>query len=175
MNRKFGKLVNGRLVCAPNMVAHDGRSYINPKESDYLKADDGPWYPIESLPPPSTPPAEGYHYSRNGWVFDEELKRIVPGYVQIENPPPLPPPPRVFSKMRVVAALMSAGIWPQVKQWIEASGYYDLYLAAQDFREDDPYFKEGLAALKAQLGISDSDVEHILHISDVDYVEEPSE
>ena len=168
MNRKFGKLVDGKLVYAPSMVAHDGRSYINPKGPDYLKADDGPWYPIEPLPPPVEPAPEGYHYINNAWVFNEELKQYESNYILVENPPP---EPRVFSKMRIVTALMNAGIWAQVKQWLEASGYYDLYLAAQDFREDDPYFKEGFAALKAQLGIRDSDAEYILHISDVNYVD----
>lgn len=171
MNRKFGKLVNGRLVYAPNIVAHDGRSYINPKASNYLKADDGPWYPIESLPPPSTPPAEGYHYARNGWVFDEELKRIVPGYVQIENPSA---PPRTFSKFKITAALMKIEKWLPVRDYLVQSGLYDLYLAAQDFKEDDEYFTKGLSELKAKLGMSDSDVEYILHISDVNYVEESS-
>lgn len=159
MNRKFGKLVNGRLVYAPNMVAHDGRSYINPKEPDYLKADDGPWYPVESLPPPSTPPAEGYHYTRNEWVFDEELKRIVPQYVQIENHPP---PPRTFSKLKITAALMKIEKWLPVRDYLVQSGMYDLYLAAQDFKEDDEFFVKGLTELKAKFGMSDEEVEAIL-------------
>lgn len=159
MNRKFGKLVNGRLVYAPNMVVHDGRSYINPKESDYLKADDGPWYLIESLPPPSTPPAEGYHYASNGWVFDEELKHIVPQYEQIENPPASP---RTFSKFKITAALMKIEKWLPVRDYLVQLGLYDLYLAAQDFKEDDEYFIKGLSELKAKLGMSDEEVESIL-------------
>lgn len=172
MNRKFGKLVNGRLVYAPSMVAHDGRSYINPKELDYFKADDGPWYPVKPLPPPSTPPAEGYHYVRNGEVFDEELKCIVPQYVQIENPPASP---RTFSKFKITTALMKIEKWLPVRDYLVQSGLYDLYLVAQDFKEDDKYFTKGLSELKAKLGMSDSDVEYILHVSDVNYVEESSE
>lgn len=159
MNRKFGKLVDGQLVYAPNMVSHDGRSYINPKEPDYFKADDGPWYPIEPLPPPSTPPAEGYHYVRNGEVFDEEHKCIVPQYAQVENPPASP---RTFSKFKVVRLLTERGIWVKVRDYIVTKGLYDLFLAAQDFKEDDKFFIEGLTSLKGELGLSDEQVEEIL-------------
>ena len=72
------------------------------------------------------------------------------------------PDPRIFSKMKVVAALTQAGVWPQVKAWIEERGLYDLYLAAQEFREDDPDFAAGKAALKAQLGWTDEKVAAIL-------------
>lgn len=159
MNRKFGKLVSGGLAYAPNMVAHGGRSYINPKESDYLEADDGPWYPVEFLPPPLTPPTEGYQYVRNGWVLDEELKRIVPQYEQAEIPPASP---RTFSKFKITAALMKVEKWLPVRDYLVQSGLYDLYLAAQDFKEDDEYFIKGLSELKAKLGMSDEEVEAIL-------------
>lgn len=75
---------------------------------------------------------------------------------------PPPPKPRVFSKMKVVAALMKAGLWPQVKAWIEQVGLYDLYLAAQNFGEDNEYFEQGLAQLKSQLSLTDGQVEGIL-------------
>ena len=70
--------------------------------------------------------------------------------------------PRRFSKLKVVAALMQAGVWPQVKQWIEANGLYDLYLAAQDFAEDNEYFTQGKAQLQAALGWTDAQVETLL-------------
>ena len=75
------------------------------------------------------------------------------------------PPVPVYSKMKCVAALTAAGVWTQVKAWIEEAGLYDLYLAAQDFRDDNEYFRQGLAALKAQLGWSDDQVEAILAAS----------
>lgn len=69
---------------------------------------------------------------------------------------------RTFSKRKCVAALKREGVWDQVKAWIVAADLYDEYLAAQDFREDDPDFAAGKAALKAQLGWPDEKVEAIL-------------
>lgn len=77
----------------------------------------------------------------------------------------LPPAPRTFSKLKCVAALIEAGLWPQVKAWIESAGLYDLYLAAQDFREDNEYFTAGKSRLQADLGLADEKVEEILSAS----------
>ena len=70
--------------------------------------------------------------------------------------------PRTFSKLKVVVALRAYGVWPRVKEWIIANDLYDLYLAAQDFSEADPYFTQGKAALQALLGLTDEQVEAIL-------------
>ena len=69
---------------------------------------------------------------------------------------------RRFSKLKVVAALMKAGVWLQVKAWIEEKGLYDLYLVAQEFAEDNEYFAQGLVALKPVVGWTDEQVEALL-------------
>lgn len=69
---------------------------------------------------------------------------------------------RTFSKRKCVVALKSIGVWSQVKEWIIAQDLYDEYLAAQDFREDNPHFVQGRAALQAALGWSDEQVEAVL-------------
>lgn len=76
-------------------------------------------------------------------------------------------PPRTFSKLKVVTALTQAGVWPQVKAWIEQAGLYDLYLAAQDFAEDNEYFTQGRAALQTALGWTDEQVEAVLAAAEV--------
>lgn len=70
--------------------------------------------------------------------------------------------PRVFSKLKLVAALTKLGYWPQVKSYIEAQGLTDLYLAAQVVAEDNDYFVSGLAAVKQTLGLTDAQVENVL-------------
>ena len=70
--------------------------------------------------------------------------------------------PRTFSKMKVVAALTEEGVWEDVKAWIEGAGLYDIYLAAQDFAEDNEHFAQGKAQLQAALGWSDERVEALL-------------
>ena len=44
-------------------------------------------------------------------------------FIPIENPP------RIFSKLRLVTALTERDLWPAVKDWLEESGYYDLFVA----------------------------------------------
>ena len=84
---------------------------------------------------------------------------IKPVYEVIEPPPP---PPRTFSKFKVVRALIEMDIWLKVRDYIVARGLYDLFLAAQDFKEDDEFFIEGLTSLKGELGLADEEIEKIL-------------
>lgn len=91
-----------------------------------------------------------------------KAKEIYPVYEVIPPPPPPPPPPRIFSKLRITAALMKLEKWIPVRDFLVQTGMYDLYLAAQDFKEDDEFFVKGLTELKAQFGMSDEEVEAIL-------------
>lgn len=75
------------------------------------------------------------------------------------------PASRTFSKLRIVAALTTAGVWDSVKQLLIERGFYDLFLAAQDFREDNEYFANGKAALQSALGWTDEQVEAVLAAS----------
>lgn len=108
--------------------------------------------------PDAPPPAEEGRYVRPTG-YDEDATKIWRVYEQVPLPPP---PPRVFSKLKVVAALTEAGVWAQVKAWIESKGLYDLYLAAQEFAEGNEYFAQGLAALKPVVGWTDERVEALL-------------
>lgn len=69
---------------------------------------------------------------------------------------------RTFSKLKVAIALRAVGVWPQVKAWLEANDLWDLFVLAQDFKEDDVYFTQGKAELQKQLGWTDAQVENLL-------------
>ena len=58
--------------------------------------------------------------------------------------------------------MKEADKWVLVKTWIEERGYWDYYLAAHNFREDNPLFAEALAAIKNYARMSDADAEAIL-------------
>lgn len=113
------------------------------------------WWRIVETPPPGIVVsnefwvASGYTFTNSvayqGWA--KRWRKVVP---------------RRFSKLKVVAALTQAGVWPQVKAWIEQNGLYDLYLAAQDFAEDNAYFKTGKAQLQSVLGWTDAQIEALL-------------
>ena len=61
-----------------------------------------------------------------------------------------------------MAALKAADKWVLVKTWLEEKAYYDYYLAAQIFAEDNALFLEGKAAIQRYLNMSDEDIEAIL-------------
>ena len=57
---------------------------------------------------------------------------------------------------------MSRNLWPAVRDWLDASGYYDLFVAAQDFREGHPQFAAALAAARTRFSLSESELAAIL-------------
>lgn len=156
---RYGTLdSSGRPVYAGTTLVVDGVPYANAPREMWLKAGKKPFLGSGANPPKSK--REGWHYERDGW--QEQAAAFVPKWKLVED---APPPPRVFSKLKCVAALMRSGVWAQVKQYIEQAGLYDLYLAAQEFSEDNDYFRQGRDALQQQLGWTDAQVEEVLAAS----------
>ena len=157
----YGALENGIMKPAPRAFMLNGAMVTNPKAEHFAalnaeRAKQGlpPYLPVVD----ERPATDASHYAvATGWTRDGETWRRV--YEVREVPPP---PPRTFSKLRIVAALTQAGIWDSVKQLLIERGLYDLFLAAQDFREDNEYFENGKAALQTALGWTDAQVEQVL-------------
>ena len=149
-----------RLIPAPKYATIDGAAVINPTREQYARMTP-PAYPLADPMPPAPTPPEGKIAVPDGYEpFPSPDGKEWRQKWRYEDAPP--PPPRQFSKLKIVAALMGAGVWEQVKAYIEQAGLYDLYLAAQDFAEDNEYFTQGKTALQAQLGWTDEQVEAIL-------------
>jgi hypothetical protein len=70
--------------------------------------------------------------------------------------------PTIYSKYKAYLVLRGAGVWPQVKAWLEANDLWDAFMIANDFRDDDPYFKQGVAELKTVVGWTDEQVAALL-------------
>lgn len=155
MNRNYAKpKADMTPEFASDMLVINGRKVYGPRPVHCRIAGYLPLSPDWPVDPP-----EGKHYERTDKIEPNGDGGYRWVYALVDNPPPAP---RTFSKLKVVAALTSAGVWPQVKAWIEANGLYDLYLAAQDFAEDNEYFVSGRAALAASLGWTDEQVEALL-------------
>jgi hypothetical protein len=161
----YGTLIDNRLHLAPCAFMLRGAMVTNPKAEHFAalneeRAKQGlpPYLPVRD----ERPSADAEHYAvATGWTRDGETWRRV--YEVREVPPP---PPRTFSKYKLVGALMQAQVWPQVKEWIESvPGAYDLYLAAEDISEDEPLLAQGIAAVKQLLGWTDEQVEEVLAAS----------
>ena len=153
MNTKYGRLANGRIEYAPNALETDDGVKINPSRASYLAAG---WKEVVDVKPTAEP---GCRVEVSGWREDAETLTCVYKVVPGETPPA---GPRVFSKLKLVAALKAADKWVLVKTWIEERGLWDYYLAAQNFREDNEMFAEALSAVKRYAGMSDDEAEAIL-------------
>ena len=154
MNRNYGKLVGCEVEYAPAKITlDDGTVVSNPSAETYLAAG---WKRIVDEPPKAE---DGCTVEVSGW--DETADSIVRVYKQVPDEPQ-PTKARVFSKLKLVAALKAADKWVLVKTWIEERGWWDYYLAAQNFREDNEMFGEAIAAVKRYAGMSDEDAEAIL-------------
>lgn len=153
MNKEFGKIVDGKIVYAPDSLDAEGGVKMNPSESSYLAAG---WKKIIDEKPAAK---DGFHPEIAGWK--EEDAGIVAVYKMVADSVEKAPA-RVFSKYKLVIALKEVGQWVLVKTWLEEKAYWDLYLAANNFAEDDPYFREALEAIKGYTGYTDKEVEAVL-------------
>lgn len=148
---RYGTLIDNQLHPAPRAIRIGGAVVCNPTDAQYEQAG----YKRVVDTPPQTDAA---HYAVPvGWL---ELYDHIEREYEVRAYPP--PPPRTFSKLRIVAALTSAGVWDAVKQLLIERSLYDLFLAAQDFREDNEYFSQGKTALQTALGWTDEQVEAVL-------------
>ena len=78
------------------------------------------------------------------------------------------PPPRTFSKYKLVRALQAENIWDEVKTWIQSQeGAWDLYLAAEDISEDEQLLKDGIAEAKKLLGWTDEQIAAVLDAAEI--------
>ena len=176
METKYGKLVEGEIVYAPASLDTENGKLMNPSAASYLAAG---WKKVVEEPPE---PEEGMTVDVSGWTETETT--LVRTYKQVPRPAapeaeggqgvagggsdgdmpsaPAPVGKRIFSKLKLVAALKAADKWVLVKTWLEEKAYYDYYLAAQNFAEDNALFLEGKAAIQRYLNMSDEDIEAIL-------------
>ena len=154
MNRKFGRLVDGQIEYAPKTLDEaDGVKKMNPSDESYLALG---WKHVVDVKPPT----EANRYPAfSSWNEDGETITAV--YKMIEGRDPALGV-RVFSKLKMVMALKKADLWIFTRTWIEENGLYDLYLAAQDFREDNEFFIQGKSELQRLTGKSAEEIEAIL-------------
>jgi len=77
---------------------------------------------------------------------------IVKTIVEIEEPEPVTTIKR-YSKLAIMRALETAGLWATVKNAITEAGRWDAFILAQDLAGDDPDFQAMKAVLDAMLPV----------------------
>lgn len=157
----FARLISETRIDtnAPRSAVIDGSTVCGQLPEDYLNSIG--WYRLEETPAPE--PREGYHFeARYAYDSAEAPTRVVRSWAEVADPPP---PPRSLSKRRLYRALSAAGIWEPVKAYMESVGAWTDFDLATTLDEDDPLIVAAVAALKAQLGLTDEQVEAILTAS----------
>ena len=152
MNKNYAKLSDGKLHYAPSSLTTPQGIIMNPKRLSYLQAG---WKFLD-LQPPADPPPEGKEYAISGYTETATDIRPVYKLVAIEMPP------RTYSKLRLVTALASRGLWSAFRDWLIETDLYDLFLAAQDFRSDHPQFAAALAAAQSNFSLTAEETAAIL-------------
>jgi len=152
MNPSYGKLVNGAIIHAPTSLNTPSGVIMNPKRLSYLQAG---WKFLD-LQPPADPPPEGKEYRISGYT--ETPTDIRPIFKLV----PVVSPPRTFSKLKLVFALTHRGKWAALRDWLNETGYGDLFDAAQDFREDHPDFIAALSAAQERFGMTRDEIAALL-------------
>lgn len=144
---------------APRSAVIDGSTVCGLLPEPYLNSIG--WYRLEETPAPE--PREGYHFeARYAYDSAEAPTRVVRSWAEVQDPPP---PPRSLSKRKLYRALGAAGIWEGAKSYMESAGCWEDWQYATTLDEDDPLIVAAVAALKAQLGLTDEQVEAILAAS----------
>jgi len=145
---------------APRSAVIDGSTVCGQLPEDYLNSIG--WYRLDELPGPN--PRDGYHLEpRYAYDDAENPTKIERSWVEVEDPPP---PPRSLSKVKLMRALKARSLWLPVKAFIEASeNYADEWALSTTLDEDNALIVSAVAALKAQLGLTDEQVEEILAAS----------
>lgn len=145
---------------APRSAVIDGSTVCGLLPEDYLNSIG--WYRLEETPAPE--PREGYHFeARYAYDSAEAPTRVVRSWAEVEDPPQ---PPRSLSKVKLMRALKARSLWLPVKAFIEASeDYADEWSLSTTLDEDNALIVSAVAALKAQLGLTDEQVEQILAAS----------
>lgn len=152
MNRNYGKLIGNALAYAPSTLDTPAGKILNPKRLSYLQAG----WKLIVCEPPAEPLPDGEEYAISGYTeTDAEIHAV---YKLV----PVAKPPRTFSKLRLVNALTERGIWPAVRDWLDTAGFYDLFMAAQDFSESHPQFAAALSAAKSRFGLTDAEIAALL-------------
>ena len=137
----------------PRSAVIDGRFVCGTLPRDYL-ASLG-YYPLRETPAPA--PAEGYHVEPRYALDGGE---VVQSWAQVENPHP---PPRSFSKVRLMRALKARDLWAPVKGFIMSSETFaDEWELSTTLDENHELVKNAVGALRTQLEIPEQTIKEIL-------------
>ena len=94
----------------------------------------------------------GFEVAGTQYELEEAVQNENWVYVPVPEPEPVTTIKR-YSKLAIMRALETAGLWATVKNAITEAGRWDAFILAQDLAGDDPDFLAMKAALDAMLPV----------------------
>lgn len=145
-NRRYGKNISGTTIeYAPRTFRENG-ALIAPRIDDDEFYHNRGWFTIVDIKPSYD--ATTKLLSLTGWTEDNVQMTLTAQYDVVDRPAPTTQQVRRFSKLRLVEFCMEQGIWDELKAFLEETGYYDLFVMAVFFLENDKFFARGLQAFQ---------------------------
>lgn len=145
-NRRYGKNTSGTAIeYAPRTFRENG-AVIAPRIDDDEVYHSRGWFTIVDMKPEYDPKTKMLSLVK--WTRDDQLMTLTAQYDVIDRPAPSTVKVRRFSKLKLVEFCMEQGIWQELKDFLEETGYYDLFVMAVFFLENDKFFMRGLQAFQ---------------------------
>lgn len=145
-NRRYGKNTSGTAIeYAPRTFRENG-TVTAPRIDDDEAYHSRGWFTIVDVKPEHDPKTK--MLSLAGWIEDTTLMTLTAQYDVIDRPTPSIVQVRRFSKLKLVEFCIEHGIWDELKEFLESIGYYDLFVMAMVFLENDKFFVHGLEAFQ---------------------------
>lgn len=146
LNKNYGKKnQNGSIEFAPRKFVEDGNIFVPRIDDDEAYASRG-WLKIVDVKPEYDPTKKMLKLV--DWLEDLRLMTLTAQYEIVDLPSPSIRQVRRFSKLKLVEFCMQKKIWTDLKSFLENRGYYDLFVMAVYFLENDKFFLQGLQAFK---------------------------
>ena len=153
---------------APRQAVIDGALVVGELPEAYYNIQN--WFRLDELPGPN--PRDGYHLEpRYAYDDAENPTKIEQSWVEVQDPPP---PPRVFSKLKLKGAIATAGLLPAFKEMLSGMEVAPGYTAKEAFddavnlSEAHPKFADAISIAKQILPVTDEQIEQILAASVAD-------
>lgn len=142
LNKNYGNLTaSGSITYAPRSFLENGSLFVPRIDDDDAYISRG-WYKVVNVKPSYDPVSEITFIQ--DWTKDEVAKTVTANYAVQPRPEDTRKKAKKYSKLRMTLFCIEQNIWADVKEYLEAIGYYDLFVMAQYFLDTDDYFKRGI-------------------------------
>lgn len=156
---KFGKYISEtEIEFAPTTFADDKGLILCPSVETY--AEHG-YKPVEDI----APVTDGGQYAvAIKWKdTDDKIVRVYEVREKVVEKKI-----RIFSKLKAYMELTEMGVWPIVEEELKASGMWTAFILANEVKEDNPMFMQGLQSMKEILDLDDEAVYNFLKKIEMD-------